>query len=105
MNAYYPNLINSPIFDPTAEYNESSHTSMLLPTRYNADIGLYIVNSNRWLLGGRLKVVHYTFGAFKPWDWWCGWLIEEQSRWNVRTLFSHMLILSSATCSYRHVYP
>lgn len=57
---------------------------MMLPTRYNADIGLYVFNSNRWLLEGQLKVVHYTLGNFKPWSWWCGWLIEEQARWNVR---------------------
>jgi hypothetical protein len=58
---------------------------MMLPSRYNADIGLYVFNSNRWLLEGQLKVVHYTLGSFKPWSWWCGWLIEEQVRWNVRS--------------------
>lgn len=61
---------------------------MLLPTRYNADIGLYVFNSNRWLLSGDLKVVHYTLGPFKPWDWWCGWLVVEQARWEVRPLIA-----------------
>ena len=92
LNAYWPKFIDSALFDPEADYNDTELASMLLPTRYNADIGLYVVNSNRWLLGGKLKVVHYTFGGFKPWDWWCGWLIEEQTRWNVRICAcSHML--------------
>jgi hypothetical protein len=45
---------------------------------------LYVFNSNRWLVKPPLKVVHYTLGSFKPWNWWCGWLVEEQARWNVR---------------------
>lgn len=73
------------VFDPEADYKADSHKYMRLPTRYNADIGLYVFNSNRWQVDGSLKVVHYTLGSFKPWDWWCGWLIEEQARWNVRT--------------------
>lgn len=54
---------------------------MRLPTRYNADIGLYIVNSNRWNLGTSIAVIHYTLGAFKPWQWWSQWLIKENRRW------------------------
>ena len=84
LNAYFKGFIDGPLFDPSEDYTTSTAKYMRLPTRYNADIGLYVLNSNRWLLDGDLKLIHYTLGAFKPWDWWCGWLIEEQSRWAVR---------------------
>lgn len=74
---------------------------MMLPTRYNADIGLYVFNSNHWSVDGALKIVHYTLASFKPWSWWCGWLIEEQARWNVRPLHpwqlcTHLVALALA---------
>lgn len=84
LNEFFRDFASSPVFDPNKEYQPDEHKSMMLPTRFNADIGLYVFNSNRWLLEGQLKVVHYTLGSFKPWSWWCGWLIEEQVRWNVR---------------------
>ena len=98
LNAYYPDFINSHLFNPDADYNETSHKSMLLPTAYNADIGLYVVNSNRWLLSGRLKVIHFTFGPFKPWKWWAGWLVEEQTRWNVRFQSHGHMVMNNCTC-------
>ena len=88
LNAYFNDFASSPVFDPDKDYPEDAYKSMMLPSRYNADIGLYVFNSNRWLLEGQLKVVHYTMGSFKPWFWWCGWLIEEQARWNVRVACS-----------------
>ena len=44
--------------------------------RYNADIGLYVVNSNRWMVPREdIHVMHYTLGAnLKPWNWWTGWV-------------------------------
>jgi hypothetical protein len=86
LNEYFSGFASSPVFDPKMSYGASQHDSMMLPTRYNADIGLYVFNSNRWLVEPPIKVIHYTLGSFKPWSWWCGWLIEEQARWNVRPI-------------------
>jgi hypothetical protein len=97
LNAYYPDFISNPLFDPKVDYRGKKIKSMLLPTRYNADIGLYIANSNRWMLTGELKVMHFTLGSFKPWDWWCGWLIKEQARWHVRSSSSRSSAIHPST--------
>jgi hypothetical protein len=100
LNEHFSDFASSPVYDPSKEYSENDHKSMMLPTNYNADIGLYVFNSNRWLLKGQLKVVHYTLGSFKPWSWWCGWLIEEQVRWSV--CFPSVTLLYNVTrsCSW-----
>lgn len=97
LNEYFKDFASGPMFDPTATYGPEDHRYMMLPTRYNADIGLYVLNSNHWSLEGPLKIVHYTLASFKPWSWWCGWLIEEQSRWNVSS-GTHWLTLSLRNC-------
>jgi hypothetical protein len=57
-----------------------------LPTEYNADLGLNVL-SRRWPMDeSLLRVIHYTLGAFKPWDWWTGWVIGplNMDPWEVR---------------------
>ena len=57
---------------------------MRLPTTYNADVGLFVVGSNRWMLPrDTLYVIHFTLGPFKPWVWWSGWLVRENPAWEV----------------------
>lgn len=46
------------------------------PTSYNADLGLYVANSNRWTVDN-IAIIHYTLGSFKPWDWWSSWILSE----------------------------
>lgn len=48
-----------------------------LPAGYNADVGLYILPGNRWAHAGgaeAVRVLHFTLGPLKPWDWWAGWI-------------------------------
>jgi hypothetical protein len=102
LNEYFKDFASAAVFDPSLDYSPNAHHYMMLPTRYNADIGLYVFNSNRWLLEGPLKVIHYTLGSFKPWAWWCGWLVEEQARWNVRLAHFQMTFVS---CGSRQSFP
>lgn len=55
-----------------------------LPTVFNADTGLYVLNSNRWTVPEReIRVLHYTLAVFKPWDWWSGWIMRNANVWQV----------------------
>lgn len=62
-------------------FAERSHQSAVgpeehcarLPAYYNGDIGPYYLQNAIWVLPhGRAtpKVIHYTLGPFKPWQWW-----------------------------------
>jgi hypothetical protein len=62
--------------------NGSSARTMRLRTVYNADIGLFVVNGNRWAVPrSQLHVLHYTLGPLKPWQWWGSWLLAEAGAW------------------------
>ncbi|GBG68529.1 hypothetical protein CBR_g3073 [Chara braunii] len=53
-----------------------------LATAYNADVGLYILNSNKWMIDEKdLRVIHFTLGPLKPWDWWTDWLLKPVDQW------------------------
>ena len=30
-----------------------------------------------------LRIIHYTLGPLKPWDWWTAWLLEPVRYWQV----------------------
>lgn len=30
-----------------------------------------------------LRVIHYTLGPLKPWDWWTSWLLKPVDVWQV----------------------
>ncbi|THU67028.1 hypothetical protein C4D60_Mb05t20350 [Musa balbisiana] len=40
----------------------------------------------RWMVDEKeLRVIHYTLGPLKPWDWWTAWLLKPVDVWqNVR---------------------
>jgi hypothetical protein len=95
LNEYFPEFANSPLFDPSASSGNTfsseqqqnpwkdSKGRMLarLPTIYNADLGLYVANSNRWMLPREsIGVLHYTLGTFKPWQWYSSWILSENGR-------------------------
>ncbi|RZB87585.1 Inositol phosphorylceramide glucuronosyltransferase 1 [Glycine soja] len=45
----------------------------------NVDEKLWMVDENE------LRVIHYTLGPLKPWDWWTSWLVKPVDVWqNVR---------------------
>ncbi|KAL2942626.1 Inositol phosphorylceramide glucuronosyltransferase 1 [Bienertia sinuspersici] len=52
-----------------------------LSTLYNADVGLYML-ANKWMVDEKeLRVIHYTLGPLKPWDWWTAWLVKPVDLW------------------------
>lgn len=78
---YYPDFADSLLFKGAQEYPNGTQY-MRLPTGYNADLGLYVVNNGKWSIPEeQLAVVHYTLGGFKPWDWWTTWVVDEAWRW------------------------
>lgn len=62
-----------------------------LPAEYNADVGLYLFNSERWSIPeSKLRVIHFTLGPIKPWNWWSSWLLKPGAQWQYfRSHLSH----------------
>ncbi|KAI5659944.1 hypothetical protein M9H77_28737 [Catharanthus roseus] len=89
LNAYYPGFANAHIFEPdlAPEVLNSRPVPEMerLSTLYNADVGLYML-ANKWMVDEKeLRVIHYTLGPLKPWDWWTSWLVKPVDVWqNVR---------------------
>uniref|UniRef100_A0A7C9A5D2 Hexosyltransferase n=1 Tax=Opuntia streptacantha TaxID=393608 RepID=A0A7C9A5D2_OPUST len=79
LNSYYVGFANAHIFEP----NLSTPVPEMqrLSTLYNADVGLYML-ANKWMVDEKeLRVIHYTLGPLKPWDWWTAWLVKPVDLW------------------------
>lgn len=49
LNSYFEGFASAPVFDPGLDEASTAQLKyMRLPTRYNADIGLYVINGNKW---------------------------------------------------------
>ncbi|XWS58434.1 hypothetical protein CRYUN_Cryun08bG0033400 [Craigia yunnanensis] len=89
LNSYYSDFPNAHVFDPNIpqEVLKSRTVPKMerLSTLYNADVGLYML-ANKWMVDeSELRVIHYTLGPLKPWDWWTSWLLKPVDVWqNVR---------------------
>lgn len=89
LNSFYGDFANAHLFEPNlpADVRKSRPVPEMerLSTLYNADVGLYML-ANKWMVDEReLKVIHYTLGPIKPWDWWAAWLVKPVEVWqNVR---------------------
>ncbi|PKI39091.1 hypothetical protein CRG98_040515 [Punica granatum] len=89
LNSYYPEFPNAHVFEPNLppEVLNSRPVPEMerLSTLYNADVGLYML-ANKWMVDEKeLRVIHYTLGPLKPWDWWTSWLLKPVDVWqNVR---------------------
>ncbi|XP_061371338.1 inositol phosphorylceramide glucuronosyltransferase 1-like isoform X1 [Gastrolobium bilobum] len=89
LNSYYSGFPNAHIFEPnlTPEVLDTRPVPEMerLSTLYNADVGLYML-ANKWMVDeNELRVIHYTLGPLKPWDWWTSWLLKPVDVWqNVR---------------------
>eukprot|EP01094_Clydonella_sp_ATCC50884_P006596 TRINITY_DN15820_c0_g1_i1.p1 TRINITY_DN15820_c0_g1~~TRINITY_DN15820_c0_g1_i1.p1 ORF type:complete len:611 (+),score=196.59 TRINITY_DN15820_c0_g1_i1:153-1835(+) len=76
MNSYFSDFdLNCPMFGEHASQHERilGGKCARLPAYYNGDIGPYYLHNAHWVLPhGRTspKVVHFTLGPFKPWQWW-----------------------------------
>lgn len=94
LNEYFSELPGAPIYDPESgktlsqtfpSWKDASGRRLArLSTMYNADLGLFIANSNRWMIPvDRIAVIHYTLGLFKPWQWYSSWILGENGeKWN-----------------------
>ncbi|KAE8009983.1 hypothetical protein FH972_006383 [Carpinus fangiana] len=89
LNSYYTGFPNAHVFEPDlpSEVLNSRPVPVMqrLSTLYNADVGLYML-ANKWMVNeSELRVIHYTLGPLKPWDWWTSWLLKPVDVWqNVR---------------------
>nr|XP_043613093.1 inositol phosphorylceramide glucuronosyltransferase 1-like [Erigeron canadensis] len=85
LNSYYTGFESARVFDPkiSAEVVNSKPVPDMerLSTLYNADVGLYML-ANKWMVDAKeLRVIHYTLGPLKPWDWWTSWLVKPVDVW------------------------
>ncbi|KAI3888878.1 hypothetical protein MKX03_036062 [Papaver bracteatum] len=89
LNSYFTGFANAHVFEPnlSPEVMKSRPVPDMerLSTLYNADVGLYML-ANKWMVEEKeLRVIHYTLGPLKPWDWWTSWLLKPVDVWqNVR---------------------
>lgn len=89
LNSYYADFPNAHLFvpnlSPEARKSRPIPEMERLSTLYNADVGLYML-ANKWMVNEtELRVIHYTLGPLKPWDWWTAWLLKPVDIWqNVR---------------------
>ncbi|CAI0433754.1 unnamed protein product [Linum tenue] len=96
LNSYFPDFPNAHLFQPglSKEELDSRPTPNMerLSTLYNADVGLYML-ANKWMVDeSELRVIHYTLGPLKPWDWWTSWLLKPVDVWqNVRVKLEETL--------------
>ncbi|CAK7341203.1 unnamed protein product [Dovyalis caffra] len=85
LNSYYKEFPNAHVFEPSLP-QEVLKTRPVpdmerLSTLYNADVGLYML-ANKWMVDeSELRVIHYTLGPLKPWDWWTSWLLKPVDVW------------------------
>ncbi|CAN4106897.1 unnamed protein product [Withania somnifera] len=96
LNSYYVGFANAHVYEPNLppEVLNSRKVPEMerLSTLYNADVGLYML-ANKWMVDEKeLRVIHYTLGPLKPWDWWTSWLLKPVDVWqNVRVQLQESL--------------
>lgn len=106
LNSYFEDFANAHLFEPnlTSEERNSRGVQKMerLSTLYNADVGLYML-ANKWMVDEReLRVIHYTLGPLKPWDWWTSWLLKPVDVWqNVRETLEESLPGTAGGTNYR----
>ncbi|KAJ4955417.1 hypothetical protein NE237_012200 [Protea cynaroides] len=89
LNSYFTGFANAHVFEPNLSSDVTNSRPVpemeRLSTLYNADVGLYML-ANKWMVDEKeLRVIHYTLGPLKPWDWWTAWLLKPVDLWqNVR---------------------
>uniref|UniRef100_A0A0D9VII9 Hexosyltransferase n=1 Tax=Leersia perrieri TaxID=77586 RepID=A0A0D9VII9_9ORYZ len=80
LNSYYADFASSRVYEPKKPIVPEPATQRL-STLYNADVGLYML-ANKWMVDEKeLRVIHYTLGPLKPWDWWTAWLVKPVAVW------------------------
>ncbi|OIT30994.1 PREDICTED: inositol phosphorylceramide glucuronosyltransferase 1-like [Nicotiana attenuata] len=96
LNSYYVGFANAHVYEPNLPSDVLNSRKVpemeRLSTLYNADVGLYML-ANKWMVDEKeLRVIHYTLGPLKPWDWWTSWLLKPVDVWqNVRVQLQESL--------------
>ncbi|KAK4371364.1 hypothetical protein RND71_010839 [Anisodus tanguticus] len=96
LNSYYVGFANAHVYEPNLPSDVLNSRKVpemeRLSTLYNADVGLYLL-ANKWMVDEKeLRVIHYTLGPLKPWDWWTSWLLKPVDVWqNVRVQLQESL--------------
>lgn len=84
LNSYYVGFADAELFNPdlSPEIRQARPKKMeRLSTLYNADVGLFAL-ANKWMVDAKeLRVIHYTLGPLKPWDWYTAWVLEPTKMW------------------------
>lgn len=84
LNSYYVGFADAELFNPdlSPDIRRARPKKMeRLSTLYNADVGLFAL-ANKWMVdASELRVIHYTLGPLKPWDWYTAWLLEPVKMW------------------------
>eukprot|EP00897_Mesotaenium_endlicherianum_P003673 jgi/Mesen1/3333/ME000191S02472 len=83
LNSYFADFPNAQLFVPGADASNAPLVGggERLPTIFNADVGLYMLD-NKWMLKEEeIRVMHFTLGPLKPWDWWTYFLLTPVAHW------------------------
>ncbi|PIA36439.1 hypothetical protein AQUCO_03400370v1 [Aquilegia coerulea] len=85
LNSYFTGFASARLFEPNLSPDVRNSRPVpemeRLSTLYNADVGLYAL-ANKWMVDEKeLRVIHYTLGPLKPWDWWTSWLLQPVDIW------------------------
>jgi len=80
LNMYFHELKFATLFDPKKPNGQNEN--LRLPSGYNGDIGVFYSNSQWFYTTEELKVVHFTLGEMKPWDWWTSSLFVVNWEWH-----------------------
>lgn len=75
LNSYLPDFDRlCPMFhnDPRTINSLRGQRCARLPAYYNGDIGPYYLHNTEWPIPelDEPKIIHYTLGSMKPWQWW-----------------------------------
>lgn len=84
LQSYFPDFASAPLWVPGSTPAAAQPIGQLarLPTAFNADVGLFVLNANRWPIPAeQLAVLHFTLGPIKPWQWMAPWLISAADTW------------------------
>lgn len=84
----------------------SSFCSLIFIRVFDTCYTLYM----QWMVDEKeLRVIHYTLGPLKPWDWWTSWLLKPVDVWQVLSLESlnkvKMLLVGLFICNFMFSFP
>lgn len=95
LNSYYQDYAACPYFEPMKQIGLGSDGSKCrrLPHRYNGDWPIAMLNGQLEMVRTknsmqeefgefrRSRILHYTVGAFKPWDWYAAAIFPFTYHW------------------------